>query len=57
MNTFNRIIMVLTILTIFFVVTVGLVVPQQTLQVISSAASSTLHTLSRIRPEFIITVP
>jgi len=53
-NTFNRIIMVLTILTIFFVVTVGLVVPQQTLQVINSAASGTLHTLSRIRPEFII---
>ncbi len=54
MNTFNRIMMVLLILAVFFLVTVGLAVPQQSLEVINRAASSALGAMNRIRYEFIV---
>lgn len=54
MNTFNRVVMILLVLASFFLVTVGLIVPQQTLQIFGGAANSAVHTMNRIRPEFVI---
>ena len=54
MNTFNRIFMILLTLAAFFVVTIGLFVPAESLAVVRGAADNTLHTLGRIRPEFIL---
>ena len=54
MNVFNRIIMILVILVVFFVLTIGLFVPFESMAVISGVASSTLRTLNRIRPEFLL---
>ena len=54
MNAFNRIMMILVILVVFFVLTIGLFVPFESLAVIGGVASSTLHTLNRIRPEFLL---
>ncbi len=54
MNTFNRIVMILLILAAFFVVTIGLFVPAESLAVIRGVADNTLHTMNRIRPEFIL---
>jgi len=53
-NTFNRIFMILLTLAAFFVVTIGLFVPAESLAVVRGAADNTLHTLGRIRPEFIL---
>jgi hypothetical protein len=53
-NIFNRIMMVLAILVVFVVGTIGLVVPEQSLAVIKAVVDATLHTLGRIRPEFIL---
>jgi len=53
-NTFNRIFMILLTLAAFFVVTIGLFVPAESLAVIRGTADSALYTLSRIRPEFIV---
>jgi hypothetical protein len=53
-NTFNRVMMILLILAAFFVVTIGLFVPAESLLVIRGTADSTLSTLNRIRPEFIV---
>jgi len=53
-NTFNRIVMILLILAAFLVVTIGLFVPAEILAVIRGIADSTLFTLNRIRPEFIL---
>ena len=54
MKTFNRIVMILLILAAFFVVTIGLFVPAESLAVIRGAADNTLYTMNRIRPEFIL---
>jgi hypothetical protein len=54
MNAFNRIVMILVILVVFFVLTIGLFVPFESLAVIGGVAGSTLHTLNRIRPEFLL---
>ena len=54
MNTLNRIVMILLILAAFFVVTIGLFVPAESLAIIRGIADNTLHTMSRIRPEFIL---
>ena len=54
MNTFNRIVMILLILAAFFVVTLGLFVPAESLAVIRGVADNTLYTMNRIRPEFIL---
>ena len=54
MNTFNRIVMILLILAAFFVVTIGLFVPAESLAVIRGVADNTLYTMNRIRPEFIL---
>ena len=54
MNTFNRIFMILLTLAAFFAVTIGLFVPAESLAVVRGAADNTLHTLGRIRPEFIL---
>jgi hypothetical protein len=53
-NIFNRIMMVLAILVVFVVATIGLVVPEQSLAVIKAGVDTTLHTMGRIRPEFIL---
>jgi len=53
-NTFNRIVMTLVILVLCFVVTVGLVVPQQSLEAVEGTISGALHTIGRIRPEFVL---
>jgi hypothetical protein len=53
-NTFNRIVMILLILAAFFVVTIGLFVPAESLAVIRGVADNTLYTMNRIRPEFIL---
>jgi len=52
-NVFNRIIMILVILVVFFVVTIGLVVPVQSLQVIRGATDNTLGILLRVKPGII----
>ena len=54
MNTFNRIVMILLILIAFFVVNVGLVVPRESLQVIYTTADTTVRTMARIKPDFIL---
>ena len=54
MNVFNRIMMILVILVVFLVLTIGLFVPFESLAVIGGVASSTLHTMNRIRPEFLL---
>ena len=54
MNVFNRVIMILVILAVFLVLTIGLFVPFESLAVMGGVASSTLHTLNRIRPEFLL---
>ena len=54
MNTFNRSVMILLILAAFFVVTIGLFVPAESLAVIRGAADGALYTLNRIRPEFVV---
>jgi hypothetical protein len=53
-NTFNRIVMILLSLVAFFVVTIGLFVPAESLAVIRGVADNTLYTMNRIRPEFIV---
>jgi len=53
-NTFNRIVMILLILVAFLVVTIGLVVPAESLAVIRGVADNTLYTMNRLRPEFIV---
>jgi hypothetical protein len=53
-NAFNRIVMSLVILVLFFVVTVGLIALPESLRVIQGAVGGTLHTLDRIRPELIL---
>jgi len=53
-NTFNRIVMTLLILVLCFVVTVGLVVPQESLQAVNGTVGNALHTMGRIRPEFVL---
>jgi hypothetical protein len=53
-NTFNRVVMILLILAAFFVVTIGLFVPAESLAVIRGVADNTLRTLNRIRPEFVL---
>jgi len=53
-NTFNRSVMILLILAAFFVVTIGLFVPAESLAVIRGAADGALYTLNRIRPEFVV---
>ena len=54
MNAFNRIAMILLILVAFVVLTIGLAVPVETLTVIKAVVDNTLHTLGRIKPEFIL---
>lgn len=54
MNVLNRILMSLLILAAFFVVTIGLVVPAESLTIVRGIVDSTLRTWGRIRPEFII---
>ena len=54
MNVFNRIMMILVILVVFIAVTIGLVVPVESLAVIGGVAGSVLRTLNRIRPEFLL---
>jgi uncharacterized alkaline shock family protein YloU len=53
-NTLNRIIMVLLILVVFFVVNVGLVVPNESLRIVYNTADNALKTMDRIRPGFIV---
>jgi len=53
-NVFNRIMMILVILVVFIAVTIGLVVPVESLAVIGGVAGSVLRTLNRIRPEFLL---
>jgi hypothetical protein len=53
-NTFNRIVMILLTLLLFFAVTVGLVMPKESLQIVGGGLSGTIRTLDRIRPEFIL---
>jgi hypothetical protein len=53
-NTFNRIVMILLILAAFFIVSIGLSVPAESLAVIRGGADNTLSTMNRIRPEFIV---
>jgi uncharacterized alkaline shock family protein YloU len=55
-NIFNRIVTILLILVAFFVVTIGLFVPAESLAVIRGTADNTLNTMNRIRPEFILLV-
>ena len=54
MNILNRILIGLMILLTFFAVTVAFAVPVESLTVVKGVVDSTLHTLGRIRPEFII---
>ena len=54
MNVFNRIMMILVILVVFIAVTIGLVVPVESLAVIGGVAGSVLRTLNRIRSEFLL---
>ncbi len=54
MNVFNRSMMILVILVVFFVLTIGLFVPFESLAVIGGVVGSTLRTMNRIRPEFLL---
>jgi len=54
MNVFNRSMMILVILVVFFVLTIGLFVPFESLAVIEGVVGSTLRTMNRIRPEFLL---
>ena len=56
MNVFNRIMMILVILVVFIAVTIGLVVPVESLQVIKGAADNMLSILSRVKPGNIGTI-
>jgi hypothetical protein len=53
-NVFNRITMILVILVVFFVLTIGLFVPFESMAVIEGVVGSTLRTMNRIRPEFLL---
>lgn len=54
MNIFNRVMMILAILIVFVVMSIGLVVPQESLMVVKGTVEATLYTLGRIRPEFVL---
>jgi len=53
-NVFNRILMILVILVVFFVSTIGLFVPFESMAVVEGVVGSTLRTMNRIRPEFLL---
>jgi hypothetical protein len=53
-NVFNRVMMILVILVVFIVLTIGLFVPFESLTVVGGVVGNTLHTLNRIRPEFVL---
>jgi len=50
MNTFNRIVVILVFLSLFVIITIGLVALPESLRVIKSAVDSTLDTVNRVRP-------
>lgn len=54
MNALNRTLVILLTLAAFFIVTVAFVVPAESLTVVKGLVDSTLRTLGRIRPEFVI---
>jgi len=53
-NIFNRVIMILSILSLFILATIVLIIPEESLLVLNGLIDASLHTYSRIRPEFIL---
>ncbi len=53
MNAFNRVVMVLVILVAFLVLTILLVVPRESMVFVEAVSATTVHTIDRIRPEFV----